>query len=62
MEGLLVLFTADGAFLSVWVLVAVVLLALAAEGHVTTSLDHNLLRAIHAHDAEHLIRNRRGIA
>ena len=62
MEGLLVLFTADGAFLSVWVLVAVVLLALATEDHVTTSLDHNLLLVIHAHDAEHFIRNRRGIA
>jgi hypothetical protein len=62
LEGLLVFFAADGAFLSLGVLVVVAFLALAAEDHVTTSLDHDLLLLIHAHDAEHVIRNRLGIS
>ena len=53
----LVFFSANRAFFSLRVLEVVAVLALATEDKVTTCLNHDFLSAVHAHNAEHFIRD-----
>ena len=60
MVGLLELLSADRALLMDRVLEVEEVLAGVAEHKVTASLDHHFLSTVHAHNAQHLLRNARG--